>query len=45
MGHRRGVYMREKDHLGYPGVDGKIILSWIFRKWDVGYGLYRAGSG
>ena len=24
-----------KDHLGYPGVDGRIILSWIFRKWYV----------
>jgi hypothetical protein len=22
--------------LGDPGVDGRIILSWIFRKWDVG---------
>jgi hypothetical protein len=21
------------------GVDGRIILRWIFRKWDVGYGL------
>jgi hypothetical protein len=19
-----------------PGVDGRIILRWIFRKWDVG---------
>ena len=19
-----------------PGVDGRIILGWIFRKWDVG---------
>ena len=26
----------EKDHLGDPGVDGRIILRWIFRKWDVG---------
>jgi hypothetical protein len=22
--------------LGDPGVDGRIILIWIFRKWDVG---------
>jgi len=28
-----------------PGVDGRIILRWIFRKWDVGYGLDRAGLG
>jgi len=20
----------------YPGADGRIILRWIFRKWDVG---------
>jgi hypothetical protein len=25
---------REGDHLGDPGVDGRIILRWIFRKWD-----------
>jgi hypothetical protein len=41
-GDGRGVYrvllgiLREKrDHLGDPDVDGKIILRWIFRKWDV----------
>jgi len=28
--------MRERYRLGEPGVDGKLILRWIFRKWDVG---------
>ena len=28
--------LRERDHLGDPGVDGRIILRWIFGKWDVG---------
>jgi len=28
--------VRERDHLGDTGVDGRIILGWIFRKWDVG---------
>jgi len=27
---------RERDHWGDPGVDGRIILRWIFRKLDVG---------
>jgi hypothetical protein len=25
----------ERDHLIDPGADGRIILRWIFRKWDV----------
>jgi len=25
----------ERDHWGDPGVDGRIILRCIFRKWDV----------
>jgi len=29
----------EREHLGDPGVDGRIILRWIFRKGDGGYGL------
>jgi hypothetical protein len=27
--------MRERDRLEDPGVDGRIILRWIFRKWVV----------
>ena len=28
--------LRERDHLEDPGIDGRIILRWILRKWDVG---------
>jgi hypothetical protein len=27
--------LRERNHLGDQGVDGSIILIWIFKKWDV----------
>jgi len=51
MGERKGeVYtgiwwgnLRERNHLGDPGVDGSVILRWIFRKGDVGGGV-RNGS-
>jgi hypothetical protein len=42
MGEMRGVYRvlvrkpGRNSHFGDPGVDGRIILRWIFRKWDVG---------
>jgi len=28
--------LRERDHLEDSGLDGTIMLRWIFRKWDVG---------
>ena len=31
----RGGNLLERDHLGDPGVDGRIILRWFFRMWDV----------
>jgi len=41
MGERSGVYRilvgkpEGKRPLGRPSIDGRIILRWIFRKWDV----------
>jgi len=28
--------MRERDHLGDPGVEVRIELRWMLRVWDVG---------
>jgi hypothetical protein len=28
--------LKEKDHLEDASADGRIILRWIFRKWDWG---------
>jgi hypothetical protein len=42
MRKRRGLYRvlvgkpEGKNHLVDPGLDGRLILRWIFRNWDVG---------
>jgi hypothetical protein len=39
-------YLRERDHLENPVVDGRIILRWIFSKWNVrGMGWIELAQG
>jgi hypothetical protein len=55
MGEGRGVTgfwwgnLRERDCWGNTDVDGKIILRWIFRKWEgvvgTGWSWLRIGTG
>ena len=41
--------LRERDHWEDPDVDGRIILRWIFRKWEgvvgTGWSWLRIGTG
>jgi len=44
-----GGNLTERDYLEYLGVDGRIILKWIFKKWDgrawTGLVWMRIGAG
>jgi hypothetical protein len=41
--------LRERNHLEDQGLDGRILLRWIFRQWDVGAWIgsicLRTGTG
>ena len=37
--------LRERNHLEGPGVDGRIILKWVFQEVGWGHGPYRSGPG
>jgi hypothetical protein len=41
--------LRERDHWGDPDIDERIILRWIFRKWEgvvgIGWSWLRVGKG
>jgi hypothetical protein len=43
------IFLPIRNHWGDPDVDGRIILRWIFRKWEgvvgTGWSWLRIGTG
>jgi hypothetical protein len=37
--------LSERDHLEDPGLDGRIILRWMFKMWDPGHRQDWSSSG
>jgi hypothetical protein len=35
IAHRKGAYLRDRDHLEDTGVDGRIILKLMFKKYEL----------
>jgi len=39
------VKLEEKSYLEDLGINGRIILKWVLKKWDEDHGLNQCGSG
>ena len=49
LNHYATTNLKERDHWGDSDAHGRIILRWIFRKWEgvvgTGWSWFRIGTG